>query len=123
MKYLNFLKDYQGLSLETIKKDKTIRGAIERYLFLVCQSAIDYAEALVSFLKLRSPITYADVFEILAEEELISSDMSLKMKKMVGFRNILTQAYGEINIEIVDQILKKDNKDIFHFIKQMDKIF
>lgn len=93
-----------------------------RYLFLICKSTIDLAEAIVSYLNLRQPFTYGEIFEILEEEKLISPKLSLKMKKMVGFRNILTHAYGEISLEIVDSVLKKDINDIFQFLKVIEKI-
>lgn len=42
------------------------------------------------------------------------------MKKMTGFRNILTHAYGEVNLDIVLAVLQKDSKDFTLFIKEIE---
>lgn len=118
-KYLNILKDYQKKSKDDLLKDQTLRGAVERYLYLLCQSTIDFAEALLSHLNLRTPSTYGEVFEILGEEHIISTDMVFKMKKMTGFRNILTHAYGEINLDILLDVLRKDINDFSTFIVEV----
>jgi uncharacterized protein YutE (UPF0331/DUF86 family) len=118
-KYLNLLKNYQKVNREELLKDPTLKGAVERYLYLICQATIDFAEALISYLNLRAPSTYGEIFEILGEQKLISKEMVLKMKKMTGFRNILAHAYGEINIDIMLEVLKKDIFDFNLFIKEI----
>lgn len=115
-KYLNIVKNYQDKTKDNLIKDQTLRGAIERYLYLLCQTTIDFAEALISHLNLRRPSTYGEIFEILNEQKIISQEITLKMKKMTGFRNILTHAYGEINLDIVLEVLKKDIGDFLLFI-------
>jgi len=92
---------------------------VERYLYLICQATIDFAEALISYLNLRTPSTYGEIFEILGEQKLISKEMVLKMKKMTGFRNILAHAYGEVNLDIMLEVLKKDIFDFNLFIKEI----
>jgi uncharacterized protein YutE (UPF0331/DUF86 family) len=118
-KYLNMVSDYQSKNKDDLMKDQTLRGAVERYLYLLCQSTIDFSEGLISHLNFRRPSTYGEVFEILNEEKIISKDITLKMKKMTGFRNILTHAYGEVNLDIVLAVLQKDSKDFLLFIKEV----
>ena len=43
------------------------------------------------------------------------------MKKMTGFRNILTHAYGEINLYILVEVLQKDINDFLIFIEEVQK--
>jgi len=118
-KYFQLLKNYQNVKKDDLLKDATLKGAVERYLYLICQATIDFAEALISYLNLRTPSTYGEIFEILGEQKLISKEMVLKMKKMVGFRNILAHAYGEINIDIIFEVLKKDIQDFTFFIEEI----
>lgn len=119
-KYLNIIKSYQEKSKEDLINDQTLRGAVERYLYLLCQTTIDFSEALISHLNFRQPSTYGEVFEILKEEKIISDEITLKMKKMTGFRNILTHAYGEINLDILIEVLHKDSKDFLLFIQEVE---
>lgn len=118
-KYLNIVKSYQDKSKDDLVKDQTVKGAVERYLYLLCQATIDFSEALISNLNLRRPSTYAEIFEILQEEKIISQEITFKMKKMTGFRNILTHAYGEINLDIVLEVLQKNVNDFLLFIDEV----
>ena len=58
-------KSYQNKNKDDLIKDKTLRGAVERYLYLLCQSTIDFSEALINHLNFRQPSTYGEIFEIL----------------------------------------------------------
>ena len=116
-KYLKILKEYSKLSKETIKTDLTIKGAVERYLYLAVQSTIDLAEAVVAFKKYRKPTTMSEVFYILEEEKFISKKLGEKLVKMVGFRNIIAHDYEKIDYDILLDVLKNKTKDIEQFIK------
>lgn len=116
-KYLTILKNYKKHNLEEIIEDITLKGAIERYLYLLVQATIDLAEALISYKKLRKPTTMRESFDILCEEGIISGELSEKLAKMVGFRNILAHDYEKIDYMIILRVLKNDIKDIKEFIE------
>lgn len=116
-KYLKILERYKKYSAKEIEEDLDIRGAVERYLYLAIQAAIDLAEAVISYKNLRKPSSMSETFHILNEEDIISPDLKTKMSKMVGFRNIITHDYEEINYEIVFEILQKGLSDIEEFTK------
>jgi len=116
-KYLDILEGYKKYTREQIEKDVDIKGMVERYLYLVAQSAIDLAEATLSFKNLRKPTTLSETFIILEEAEIIDKDLTDEMIKMVGFRNILAHDYAEINYDIVYDILQNKLFDIEKFIE------
>lgn len=117
--YLAILSRYQDLSHDKIQDDLTLRGAVERYLYLAMQSAIDLAEAIVAFKTLRKPSVYSDNFKILHEAGVISPSLMKKMVGMTGFRNIITHDYAEINFDLVYDVLKKGLDDLMEFIHQV----
>lgn len=118
-KYLGILERYKNYSQAEIEKDVDIRGAVERYLYLAVQSAIDLSEAVIAYRNFRKPSTMAESFRILAEEEIISGELSDKLARMTGFRNIIAHDYGEIDYAIVYDILKNSLKDIETFLEKM----
>jgi uncharacterized protein YutE (UPF0331/DUF86 family) len=119
-KYFVILKPLRKYPKEKILKDEIIYGAVERYLYLLCQATIDFAEAVISYANLRKPGTYSEVFEILSEGNgLISQEISLKMKSMSGFRNILAHEYGKVRFEEVYKTLTKDIDDINIFLDEI----
>ena len=75
-KYLKILEQYQAMLQAKIEEDVTIKGAVERYLYLAVQSAIDLAEAVIAFKGFRKPSIYSENFKILGEEKIISSDLA-----------------------------------------------
>ncbi len=119
-KYLKILENYQKYSKEEIEKDLTLRGAVERYLYLAAQSTIDLGEALIAYRDFRKPGTMAEVFYILEEEKIISSELRDKMVKMTGFRNIMVHNYERVDYDIVYDILINRLKDIREFLKSVE---
>lgn len=116
-KYIKILKRYEKYSQKEIEKNVDIRGAIERYLYLACQSASDLADAYIAHKKFRKPTSLRESFYILNEEEIINHDLMAKMVKMTGFRNLIAHDYGKIDYSYVYRIIHNDIKDIEKFIK------
>lgn len=121
-KYLRILERYKGFSREKIEKDIDIKGALERYLYLVSQGTIDLAEAVIAYKGFRKPTTMSEAFYILNEQGIISAELTNKMIGMVGFRNIMAHDYERINYDIVYDILHHRLKDIVEFIRQIEAI-
>ena len=115
-KYLNILYGFYKYTYEGIVNDLTLKGAIERYLYLLVQSSLDLAEALISYKKFRKPATFSECFEILNEAKLIDKDLMHKMVKMAKFRNVITHDYEELDYEIVYDIFKNRLIDVEDFI-------
>lgn len=120
-KYLGILERYKKYSQAEIEEDVDIRGAVERYLYLAVQSAIDLAEAVISHRGFRKPVTMGESFRILQENGIIESGLAGKLARMTGFRNIIAHDYGEIDYSIVYDILQKGLNDIEDFIVKISK--
>lgn len=118
-KYLKILAIYKKFSKKEIEKDLTLRGAVERYLYLASQATIDLAEAAIAYKKFRKPTTLSECFYILNEEKIISRELTKKMVGMVGFRNIVAHDYGEIDYDIVYDVLQNGLKDIKEFLSKI----
>src|SRR4030066_942209 len=84
-KYLKTLERYRDFSIEEISKDVDKKGAVERYLYLATQSAIDLADATISYKKFRKPTSMSESFHILNEKGVIPNDLTEKIIKMTEF--------------------------------------
>lgn len=118
-KYLKILVNYKKSSPEEIQNNLTLKGAVERYLYLVTQATIDLAEAIIAFKDFRKPTLYSETFDILKEEGIITDELGEKLVKMVGFRNIVAHAYEKIDFDIIYDVLQNRLEDIEEFIKQV----
>jgi len=120
-KYLSILNNYKDISIENLLNDLTLRGAVERYLYLAVQATIDLAEAIISYNELRRPATFSETFEILNEHNMISKEVKTSMIQMTRFRNRITHDYGDIDYNIVYDILINRLIDIDSFLEEISK--
>ncbi|MBU1292034.1 DUF86 domain-containing protein [Patescibacteria group bacterium] len=121
-KYIKILDNYKKYSKDEIQDDQTIKGAVERYLYLSSQATIDLAEAIISYKGFRKPTSMSESFSILNEEKIIPLELTNKMIGMVGFRNVVTHDYDKINYDIVYDVLQNKLEDIEKFLKIIAKI-
>ncbi len=68
LKYLKILERYKDYSQNDIENNIDLRGALERYLYLAIQAAIDMAEAIIAYKDFRKPATMTEAFYILNAE-------------------------------------------------------
>ncbi len=120
-KYLGILRSYQGYSRQTIEEDVTLKGALERYLYLVAQASIDLAEEIIAFRGFRRPGSNNESFYILEEEHFLSRSLCNKLVKMAGFRNVIAHDYAKLDYEKVYSVLQHDLGDIEEFITEVKK--
>lgn len=113
--YAGYLKNYEGCSLNDLKRDPTLRGAVERYLHLSAECVIDIAEILIAELGLRKPEEYKEALTILGEAGILPDEFAYYFAPIAGFRNILVHEYTKIDLEEVHRHLQKDLKDFDRF--------
>lgn len=77
--------------------DPRRRAATERWLQLAIQICIDLGTQLVSEKSARPPSDYGDVFAILGEKNVISSDLALRLGNAGRQRNLIVHPYMEID--------------------------
>lgn len=118
-KYLKILQRYKKYSKADIEGNIDVKGALERYLYLAIQSAIDLAEAIIAHKEFRKPATMAEAFFILNEEGFIPAKLTGKLSRMAGFRNIIVHDYEKIDYDIVLDILHNRLQDIDNFLKKI----
>ncbi len=107
--------EYQNNQLnlfDNITKQDSIVLNLQR----ACDATIDLAMRLIRKKKLGVPQTSREAFELLAEKSLISPELLISMKRMVGFRNIAVHQYQTLNIEIVKMIVENHLGDFGNFI-------
>jgi len=120
-KYLLILDNYKDSKQEELARDITLRGAVERYLYLAVQATIDLAESIISYKEFRRPSTLSESFEILHNKKMISARTVDRMIKMTGFRNRIAHDYGDIDHLVLHDILINHLGDIEDFLDEVLK--
>ena len=104
-RYTNDLKRMQGLSRREYEDDIVTRRAVERTFVNLIQACIDLAKHIRSTEGLSPSGTSKREVEALGNAEIISDETREHIEEAVGFRNLLTHRYGEIDHEVVYEIL------------------
>ncbi|MFB9760466.1 type VII toxin-antitoxin system HepT family RNase toxin [Ectobacillus funiculus] len=102
-------------NLENYTKQDSIILNIQR----ACEASIDIAMHIISIKKFGIPQTSRDAFEFLANNHVISSDLSFKLKAMIGFLNIVVHDYQSVNLAVVQKIIENHLTDYTAFVKQV----
>lgn len=93
--------------------------AIVLNLQRACEITTDIAMYVISTRKLGTPQTKKEAFELLEQNNLISSEICKNMKGMIGFRNIAIHDYKQIDEGILRDVIENHLNDLIEFARQM----
>jgi uncharacterized protein YutE (UPF0331/DUF86 family) len=105
--------DNDPANLENFTKQDSIVLNLQR----ACELSIDMGNYIISKKSFRTPKTSRDVFEILADNSVIDTSLSVKLQKMTGFRNIAVHDYQRIDLNILKSIIENNIVDFKKLIE------
>ena len=127
--YYEQIAEYRSISTDQYAKDWKSQRIIERTLQMMVETCIDIAGHIIADMKFRVPVSYADSFHVLAENDIVNESLSASLEKMAKFRNIVVHDYDRVDEEIVIGILRKNLDDftifkdaVVSFLKGVEKI-
>ncbi len=111
-------RDYYALPSEKPFADDFYKqDAIVVNLQRACEQCIDMANHVVRLKKLRLPSTSAGSFTLLRQAGIIDAEFEKKLAGMVGFRNIVTYQYRDIDYRQVEAVVKNHADDLIEFTR------
>jgi len=123
-KYLGELSEIIPERFEDYAPDFKTKAACERYSEKIIEAVIDLAFLVIKSKGLKIPEEDKKVFDILADDGVITEELAAKLKEAKGMRNILAHEYGKVDDKIIfDAItneLKKDANDFILCIKKVN---
>ncbi len=91
-----------------------------KYLLIVAtEAAIDLCNHIVARSSRRAPQDYADCFSILADLEVITSELAGRLMKMARFRNLIVHLYWKVDNRRVYEIIRNELGDLDEFRQQL----
>ncbi|ERG93004.1 MAG: hypothetical protein J07HQW1_03057 [Haloquadratum walsbyi J07HQW1] len=115
--YTNDLAEMRGLPKEEYVSDVVLQRAVERTLMNLIQSCIDLTQHVRAANGILSGETAKEEIRAPGELEIISRDTQQKIEEAVGFRNVLAHRYGEIDHDVVYEVLHED----LHWFKRFQQ--
>jgi uncharacterized protein YutE (UPF0331/DUF86 family) len=112
--------EYNG-NPSNLRENLTRQDAIVLNLQRACQASIDLAMHLVREHGWGMPQESRDAFALLEEQGALDADLSDRLQRMVGFRNIAIHDYQQLNLDIVQSIVEHRLSDFTTFTERVLK--
>jgi len=109
--YLTRLEPVRASGEDAYLADPDLRAMTERRLELAIQICIDLGTQLLMETSAKAPENYADVFQKLAEANLLPGDLADHLSEAARQRNVLVHLYLEI-----------DDRKVFASLESLDDL-
>ncbi len=118
---LDYLQNIKEYSREEFSSNPDIHYRFERALHLVLEAVIVTSNHLIAEKNLKTPSTNREIFEVLADNNLLNQKLAASLKEMAGFRNILVHDYLELDRKKEYEIIIESLVDIKQFYQEILK--
>jgi uncharacterized protein YutE (UPF0331/DUF86 family) len=95
--------------------DHTAQDAAILNVIRACETALVMANMLIRKRRLGIPGESRESFAILTREHLIEQALGARLEKMVGFRNLAVHRYRELDMNIVEAVIRDRLGDLLTF--------
>ena len=120
-RHLNRVFEKRNIDLVGFLKDIDTQESILFNIQMAVQNCIDIAAHIIGEQGLGVPGSTTEMFYVLEKNGYLDSDLTQKMVKAVGFRNLIVHEYGKIELEQVYGIAHNDINDLNEYLKAIIK--
>jgi uncharacterized protein YutE (UPF0331/DUF86 family) len=99
------------------KTNYLLQDAAVLNVIRACETAIDLANMVIRKKRLGIPAESRDSFGILVRESILDHELGAKLQKMVGFRNLAVHRYRDLDMDIVEAVIRRNLDDLLAFTK------
>lgn len=111
------------VSIKEFMLNKEKQDSIIYNMLIAVQASIDLGNRLLEKNNLGPASTYAEIFEILGKNGLISLALSKELQKLARFRNVLVHFYWDINLKKVYFVLKRKDRVLRKFYEIVKRFY
>jgi uncharacterized protein YutE (UPF0331/DUF86 family) len=115
------IEDKTPGTAEALLEDNDLQDIICINLERAVQICVDLASHIIADSDIPAAGSMGESFEQLCKLNLISDELTVRMKKAVGFRNVAVHAYQEINWKIVYAIITTRLSDFVDYAKAVSR--
>lgn len=119
--YTDLLERMELPSPEEIAKDYDIQHLLNHRLHTAVETCIDIASHIASIQKLGGYQQATDVFQLLAQHQIIDQSLFQKMTQAVKARNVLVHKYADVDYHVIVRNLEDDIADLREFGRQINQ--
>ena len=120
-RHLNRIKAKSDPDMDTFLQDLDRQESVAFNMHLAIQNCMDIAAHIISEEGLGAPGSAAEMFYLLQENGFLSADLTQKMVKATGFRNLLVHEYEKIDLQRLHHAAKNNLDDLTEFLAAVFK--
>jgi uncharacterized protein YutE (UPF0331/DUF86 family) len=114
--HLARIEEKRGENLQEFLQDSDRQDIVSFNLQLAIQNCIDIAAHIVSQEGMGVPGSLNETFYLLEQNGYLPYELTEKMVKAVGFRNLLVHEYGKLDLAQVFEISHNDVNDLNRYL-------
>lgn len=118
-KHIKRIKDLPLKDFQTFQNNPDYQDILLFNIQLAVQNCIDIAAHIISDEDLGIPGSTNEMFYTLEENGYLTRDITEKMVRAVGFRNLIVHEYVNLKLDRVYEISKKDLNDLDVFLRHI----
>jgi len=108
-------REAYGAAGPGVRTDFNLQDAAILNVSRACDAAIDLANMAIRRRRLGVPNESRDSFAALVREHIIAPELGDRLKKMVGFRNLAVHQYRDLDLDILDAVIRINLDDLLAF--------
>jgi len=120
-RHLNRVFEKRNTDLRTFLKNIDIQESVLFNIQMAIQNCIDIAAHIISDEGFGVPGSTNEMFYLLEENGYLDNEITEKMVKAVGLRNLVVHEYSKIDLERIFEVTQKDITDLNEFLKSIFK--
>ena len=114
--HLDRIADKIGTNLQLFISDVDRQDIVAFNLHLAVENCIDIAAHIISENGWGVPGSASEMFYLLEEKRIVDSELTERMIKAVGLRNLIVHEYGNIDLKRLFTTVHKDLNDLTAFL-------
>ena len=116
-KHVQKAREKVGIDLKDFLRDADCQDIVLFNIQMAAQNCIDMAAHIISDEGYGVPGSNNEMFYMLEKHGLLDRDLTEKLVKAVGFRNLIVHEYGQLDMTQVYRTAQKDITDLEDYIK------
>lgn len=122
-RHMSRVEEKLGTDLRMFLNDIDRQESVLFNLQMAIQNCIDIAAHIISEEGYGVPGSTSEMFSLLGEKRILDGDITEKMVKAVGLRNLIVHEYGGIELKQVFDVAQKDIKDLNEYLASIFRKF
>ena len=120
-RHLKRIQEKSKIDLKTFLSDVDRQEIVMFNLQMAIQNCVDIAAYIISEEGFGIPDRISEMFYLLEENSYLDNQLTEKMVKAAGFRNLIVHEYAKIEMKQVFDIAQKDITDLNEYLKSIIK--